>query len=32
MKHTHGFSPAGKNAGGHYHYEVDGHEDVEYEA
>jgi hypothetical protein len=31
MEHTHGFSSAGKNTGGHYHYEVDGDEDVEYE-
>lgn len=31
MEHTHGFSPVGKNTGGHYHYEADGDEDVEYE-
>ncbi|KAL4876776.1 DUF1907-domain-containing protein [Aspergillus karnatakaensis] len=32
MEHTHGFSPIGADAGGHYHYEVDGgDEDIEYE-
>ncbi|KAL6704858.1 hypothetical protein ACN47E_007541 [Coniothyrium glycines] len=30
MEHTHGYSPTGQNAGGHYHYDLDG-EDVEYE-
>lgn len=32
MEHTHGFSPVGGNSGGHYHYEVDGDADVDYEA
>ncbi|KAK1996228.1 DUF1907-domain-containing protein [Colletotrichum falcatum] len=32
MEHTHAFSPLGKNAGGHYHYEAEGEEQVtEYE-
>lgn len=34
MEHTHGFSPYGRNAGGHYHYDIESHdeEDIEYEA
>lgn len=33
MEHTHAFSPLGKDAGGHYHYDVaGGDEEVEYEA
>ncbi|KAI8683401.1 DUF1907 domain-containing protein [Fusarium keratoplasticum] len=33
MEHTHGFSPLGKNAGGHYHYDIDeAVEEVQYEA
>lgn len=32
MEHTHGFSSKGGNAGGHYHYDVEGEETVEYEA
>ncbi|KZL85171.1 ester hydrolase c11orf54-like protein [Colletotrichum incanum] len=32
MEHTHAFSPVGKNAGGHYHYEAEGERDfIEYE-
>ncbi|OLN85062.1 Ester hydrolase C11orf54-like protein [Colletotrichum chlorophyti] len=32
IEHTHAFSPMGKNAGGHYHYEADGSgEEIEYE-
>ncbi|KAL0932485.1 ester hydrolase c11orf54-like protein [Colletotrichum truncatum] len=32
MEHTHAFSAAGKDAGGHYHYEANGSEDtIEYE-
>ncbi|KAK1493219.1 hypothetical protein CCUS01_13864 [Colletotrichum cuscutae] len=32
IEHTHAFSPLGKNAGGHYHYEAEGEEDIiEYE-
>lgn len=31
MEHTHGFSPLGKDAGGHYHYDIDEGETVEYE-
>ncbi|SPO01945.1 related to Ester hydrolase C11orf54 homolog [Cephalotrichum gorgonifer] len=33
MEHSHAFSPLGKNAGGHYHYDIGGDEvGVEYEA
>ncbi|UPK91070.1 hypothetical protein LCI18_002168 [Fusarium solani-melongenae] len=33
MEHTHGFSLLGKNAGGHYHYDIDDTVDkIEYEA
>ena len=33
MEHTHGFSSVGNDAGGHYHYDVEGcDEEVEYEA
>ncbi|KAI3571656.1 hypothetical protein IWW34DRAFT_242755 [Fusarium oxysporum f. sp. albedinis] len=33
MEHTHGYSPSGQDAGGHYHYEIDNHDvEVEYEA
>lgn len=32
MEHTHGYSPTGANAGGHYHYEAEGSNvEVEYE-
>jgi hypothetical protein len=32
LEHTHCFSAEGANAGGHYHYDVDGSEDeIEYE-
>ncbi|KAK2022835.1 DUF1907-domain-containing protein [Colletotrichum zoysiae] len=32
IEHTHAFSPSGKNAGGHYHFEAKGEEEiVEYE-
>ncbi|KAL2105566.1 hypothetical protein VUR80DRAFT_8160 [Thermomyces stellatus] len=33
LEHTHAFSPLGKNAGGHYHYDVAGSDgEVEHEA
>ncbi|PWY91189.1 DUF1907-domain-containing protein [Aspergillus heteromorphus CBS 117.55] len=32
IEHTHCFSPLGDNAGGHYHYDVEGAEEIEYEA
>ncbi|KAM5355063.1 hypothetical protein ACJ41O_001709 [Fusarium nematophilum] len=33
IEHTHCFSAVGKNAGGHYHYDIEGgDEEVEYEA
>ncbi|KAF2018430.1 DUF1907-domain-containing protein [Aaosphaeria arxii CBS 175.79] len=32
MEHSHGFSATKADAGGHYHYDMDGHnEDIEYE-
>ncbi|OJJ08817.1 hypothetical protein ASPVEDRAFT_57805 [Aspergillus versicolor CBS 583.65] len=31
MEHTHGYSPQGGDCGGHYHYDVDGDENIEYE-
>ncbi|KAF9871059.1 hypothetical protein CkaCkLH20_11476 [Colletotrichum karsti] len=32
MEHSHGFDPRGRAAGGHYHGDVGGSEDIEYEA
>lgn len=31
MEHTHAFSTVGENAGGHYHYDVEDEEEIEYE-
>lgn len=31
MEHSHGFSPLGRDAGGHYHYDIDEGDTIEYE-
>ncbi|RAO68877.1 uncharacterized protein BHQ10_004889 [Talaromyces amestolkiae] len=31
MEHTHAFSTVGENTGGHYHYDLDDEEEIEYE-